>query len=165
MYKYLLRNGVLVGSLLALLAIIIAVIPIIGGLGDFDMLPDDTRVRAVAEEGDIFYTGIYVTYVLLGMAVLAVIFLGIWGIFKDMKSSMKGVIGFVLVLVFFGILYAMAGTDAVGSLKETVENPEFGITDTIFKLVSGSINGTIFLLVAAFLTIVAMEIWNFFKTA
>ena len=96
------------------------------------------------------------------------VILGIFGIFKDFKSSMKGVIGFVILIVFFGILYAMADTDVSGSaLEPTVNNPEYGIHESpnIFGLISGSITGTVILLGLAFIAIVLMEIWNFFKTA
>ena len=172
MYKYLSRNGVLAGSLLALLALIIAVIPILGGVDAFEALPDDPKIRSIAPEGDIFYTGIYVTFALLVLAVIAVIVLGIFGIFKDFKSSKNGVIGFAVILIFFGIFYATASTDVSGSFAEAISNPEFEVFDAdgklnvpVYKLISGTITGTVILLGIAFLSMFVMEIWNFFKTA
>lgn len=166
MYNYLIRNGVLVGFLLAVLAIIISVIPIFGGLDAFEAVPE--KQQPFSEEGGIFNMGITVTRLLLYLAVGLMVILGIFGIFKDFKSSMKGVIGFVILLVFFGILYAMASADVSGTaLEATVNNPEYGVHDSpdTFRLISGSITGTIILLGLAFAAIVIMEIWNFFKTA
>lgn len=166
MYNYLIRNGVLLGFLLALLAIIITVIPIFGGLDAFEAVPE--KQQALSEEGGIFGVGITVTRILLYLAVGLMVVLGIFGLFKDFKSAMKGVIGFVILIVFFGILYSMADTDVSGTaLEATVKNPEYGVHDSpgIFKLISGGITGTIILLGLAFVAIVLMEIWNFFKTA
>ena len=163
MYNFLSRNGVLIGFLLAVLAIIITVIPIMMGVDAFEAVPE--KEQPWSEEGNIFGVGINVTRALLYIAIGLMVLLGIFGIFKDFKSSMKGVIGFVVILIFFGILYAVTSTEVSGSLAETVANPEFGITDNIFKLVSGAINGTLLLLLIAFVAMILMEIWNFFKTA
>ena len=163
MYNFLIRKGVLMGFLLALLAIIITVIPISLGIDAFDAVPE--KQQAFSEEGSIFGVGITVARVLLFISILLMVVLGIVGIFKDLKSSMKGVIGFVVIVVFFGILYATASTDVSGELATIVANPEFGVTDNIFKLVSGGITGTVILLFVAFIAIVLMEVWSFFKTA
>lgn len=170
MYKFLIRNGVLVGFLLAVLAIIITVIPIISGLDAFSSVPE--KLQPNSEEGDIFGVGIGVTQGLLVIAIAAMVFLGIFGIFKDFKSSIKGVIGFVVLLIFFGILYATASTEVSGSLATTVGNPVYGVSDasgnmieSTYKLISGTITGTLLLLGLAIVSAIGMEIWNFFKTA
>ena len=162
MYKYLIRNGVLIGFLLALLAIIIAVIPIFSGLDAFESVPE--KQQALSEEGGIFGVGIKVTQVLLIISIGLMVILGIVGIFKDFKASIKGVIGFAVLAVFFGIMYSMASTEVSGgSLAAAVG--KFEISDSIYKLVGGTIKGTIILLGLAIASVVAMEIWNFFKTA
>lgn len=160
MYSTLIRKGPVVAFLLALILIVIAIIPIIGGLDAFNSVQE--KEQAFAPEGDIFYTSLYITAILFFVAILAAILLSIYNIIRNPKSSIKGLIAFGALIVLFFILYAMADTDASGSLQTTIET--FKITPGVSKLIGASIRLTLLLGLGSVILMVVLEIWNYFKT-
>lgn len=166
-YKFLSKNGVLIAFGVAVVAILITFIPILGGLEAYESLPDDVNVRAASEEGNIFSTGIMVSFILTVVAFGAAILLSIAGVFSNLKDSKKGLIAFLGLAVLFFIMYATASEEISPELAVTVNNPEYGVAGDmgIYKMISGGIAGTILLLIVSFVLMVAMEVWNFFKNA
>lgn len=160
MYSTLIRRGPVFAFLAALVLIVIAIIPILGGLDAMNMLPE--KDRAFAPEGDIFYTALYITAALFVIAVAAAILLSLFNIVKNPKGSIKGLIAFAAMVVLFFVFYAMADPDATGSLRQTMD--AFKITPSVSQLIGASIRLTLLLGVGSVILMVAMEIWNYFKT-
>ena len=166
-YKFLSKNGVLLGFLLAVVCIVVMFIPILSGLEAYEALPDDVNIRAASEEGGIFGLSISIARLLAIVAFGLAIVLSIVNVFKNFKANRKAIIAFVALAVLFLILYSTASTDVPEGLKATVENPEYGVAGNpeIYKMITGSITGTLILLAAAFALMVLMEVWNFFKNS
>ena len=160
MYSTLIRKGPVFAFLAALVLIIIAIIPIIGGMEALSSIPD--KEQAFAPEGDIFYTALYITAALFVIAVAAAILLSVYNIIRNPKESTRGLIAFGVLLVLFFVFYAMADADASGSLKQTMET--FKITPGVSKLIGASIRLTLLLGLGSVVLMVVLEIWNYFKT-
>lgn len=159
MYSFLIRRGPLVASLTALLLIIVGLIPIMSGSAALDALPE--QEQAFAPEGDIFYPVLYITVALLVLAVAAAILLSLFNVLKNPKASIRGLIGFAVLVVLFFIFWTMSDAEATGSLKATIE--QFNITPGVSKLIGASIRLTLFLGVASVVLMIVLEVWNFFK--
>jgi hypothetical protein len=154
-YKFLSKNGVTVGFAMAVTAILLTVLPILLGLSDLEPIPE--KERAFAPEGNIFYPGIYVAAVLLITAVALALGLSLINVAKHPKEAKKSLISFAVLAAMFGILYSMASTEIPENLLA------FDVSETIYKVVGAGISLTLLLGLGAVLSIVVMEVLNFFK--
>ena len=164
-YNFLSRNGVSIALGIAVVAILIMAIPIFSGLEAFDALPEDVNARAASKESGIFSAGLMVAIVLGCLAFALAILLSFFGIFKNFKAAKTGLISFAVLAVLFIVLYATTSTDISESMMATVNTYSTKGDMSLYKLISGGINGTIILTVGAFVLMIVMEIWNFFKNS
>ena len=166
-YKFLAKNGLTLAFVLGLIGILATLIPVFAGLEPFEALDDDPNVRSVAPESSIFYTGIYVTFILAAIAFGLALLLSIFGVFTNLKNSKTGLIAFGVLAVLFIALSAMASTDVTPSMTSLLNNPDYGVNGDmgIYKWISAGINGTLILIAIAFVSMILMEIWNFFKNS
>lgn len=164
-YKFLSRNGVSVALGMAVVALLIMALPIFMGIDAFNELPEDIKVRAASEEGNIFGAGLKVAIALGILAVALAILLSFFGMFKNFKEAKTGLISFAVLAVLFIILYSTTSIDISESMMETVNKYSTKGDMGLYKLISGGINGTLILTVGAFILVILMEIWNFFKNS
>ncbi len=166
-YKFLAKNGLNLAFGLAVIGILITLIPVFSGLGPFNELADEPNIRSVAEEGNIFKAGIYTAF---GLGVLAfglALVLSLVGVFSNLKASKMSLIAFAVLAILFFALYASTNTDLTPEMSLLLENPDYKMGDDLgkYKWISAGINGTLILMAIAFLSMIVMEFWNFFKNS
>ena len=164
MYKLLTKYGQTGALLLGIAVTAIFLITVMSGLSSsgYDM---GTDLNALDDEAKasigFFNPGLWLTIILAVIAVvLAFVVFGIWDLIKYPKSAIKFLIGFVVLLVIFFVLYASANPEVVGFEDKMMQND---ITDGISKFISAGIWTTIGLLTVAFLAMILSEIRNAFK--
>lgn len=158
-YKFLSKNGPTLAFGLFVVCVLISLIPIFSGLNEFSAIPVERQ--SYAEEGSIFLSGIYISVILLVLAVIIAIILSIFQVATNPKSSIKALISFGITAVAFFLLYAIADPIGTGSVALTVE--KFGISEGISKIIGGGIQLSVVMLIGSFIVTILMEIWNFFK--
>lgn len=159
MYKFLTKNGPMFAFLGAAVFILISVIPVFSGLSAFSAI--ETKQQAFAPEGDIFYPGLYITAILLGLAVVLAVLLGLFNVFSNPKAAIKGLISFGAIAVLFFIFYSMADSGGSASLMNTIQT--FAVSEPIVKIIDGGIFLTLIMTVGSAVLIAVMEVLNFFK--
>ncbi|HFA47919.1 MAG TPA: hypothetical protein ENJ95_02740 [Bacteroidetes bacterium] len=164
-YNFLSRNGVSVALGIAVIALLIMAVPIFMGIDAFNALPEDIKIRATSDEGNIFGAGLKVAIALGVIAILLAILLSFFGMFKNFKEARTGLISFALLAILFFALYSMTSTSISESMMETVNTYSTKGNMNVYKMISGGINGTLILTVVAFGLMIVMEIWNFFKNS
>lgn len=113
-------------------------------------------------ETDIFNFGIYAAIGLIVLAaVLVFIVFAVAGLVRDFRSSLKVVLGIVVILILFGIFYAVSSPDETGKLAALAG--EFDISDNISKFISAAIKTTGTLLGLALVIWLFSELRNALK--
>ncbi len=158
-YKFLAKYGPTLAFALFVVCVVIAMIPIIGGVSEFSNVPVERQ--SYAPEGGIFLAGIYISVALLIVAIIVAIVFSVFQVLSNPKASTKALISFGLVAVAFFLLYFMADAKGTGSLAKTIES--FNISEGISKLIGGGIQLSVFMLIGSFIVAIVMEIWNYFK--
>lgn len=95
---------------------------------------------------------IIVTYILLGLAALAVIVFAIFQLFANFKKAKAGLIGLgILVAVLFAS-YLMSSSEAYETVGPTAS-----------QWIGGGITATFILIIMAFLSAIVTEVSKFFR--
>ena len=164
MYKLLTKYGQTGALLVGVAVTAIFLITVMTGLSSagYDM---GTDLNALDDEAKaaigFFDAGLWLSIILAVIAiVLAFVIFGVWDLIKYPKQAIKFLIGFVVLLVIFFILYSSANPEVVGFEDKMMENK---ITPNISKFISAGIWTTIGLGSVAFLAMVLSEIRNAFK--
>ena len=100
------------------------------------------------------------------IAAAAMVIFGLAQVVTSFKSSMKGILGFVALLVVFFVSYSMTDTDISPYIQGAIDKFEQGgaeFTEGNLKFISGGISTTIVLVVVAAAAFVVSEITNLFK--
>lgn len=160
MYKFLVANGQRLAFGLGILITAIFLFSVIGGLDQFNELPDEDQATT-----SIFNAGISGAIILIVIAAVALIAFGLMQVLSDLKGSMKGIIGLVVLLVIFFIAYSTANGDAAAEIAPigTAIEKVGGIAPGNLKFIGGSIITAMVLVGTAFASFVLAEIINFFK--
>lgn len=139
MYDFLMKKGQMIAFLTGAVLVVIHLVLSMGGGYDFGL-----------------YAGI-------GLAVIAAVIMlvGVAKYFMENPRQIRVMLGFVVLFVILGALIMMASGDIPASLQNSAADK--GVTSGIFKYVNGSVNGTIMLLVVAFLGLVVSEVLSLFK--
>lgn len=139
MYDFLIKKGQMVAFLVGTAIVVIHLVLSMGGGYDFGL-----------------YAGI-------GLAVIAAVIMlvGVAKYFIENPRQIRVMLGFVVLFVVLGVLIMMASGDIPASLRNAAADK--GVTSGIYKYVNGSVNGTIILLVVAFLGLVVSEVLSLFK--
>jgi hypothetical protein len=101
--------------------------------------------------------GFYVFYALLFIAVAATIIFPIIHMLKEPKALLESAIGIGVLLVVFGVSYALSGSDV--NLKAAA----VGITETTSKLIGAGLIMFYITLVLSVLALIYSEISNAIK--
>lgn len=161
MYKFLAKNGQLAAFGLGLLIVIILLVSIFSN-------PDQLAGIEDANPADItmFDFGLRAPIALLVLSAVAILAFGVMQIASDIKGSLKGIIGFAVLLLIFAITYNTASGEATGSIVSAVEKVEANggvITEGNLKWVSSAVATGLIMSGIAVAAFVLSEIRNFFK--
>ncbi|MDN5212259.1 hypothetical protein QQ020_09370 [Fulvivirgaceae bacterium BMA12] len=102
--------------------------------------------------------GLYLTYILVGVAVLAVIVLPLINAFSNPKTLVTSGIGLAALLVIFLISWGLSSYDAVSA-----KAAEQGLTSGGVQRLGGVLTMMYLLLAAAIVGIVVTEVGKIFK--
>lgn len=156
MYSLLAKRGQLLAFLLGLFVVAIFIIPIISGIGEFNLLSTDDQKLT-----NIFNPGLVGAVVLIVVCALAALVGGLFGLIANPKGSLKLILGLVGLVVVFFILYSMSAAESTGPVGEVVD--KFGLSDGTSKFVSAGLKIAIILIITAFISFIVTELWNLIK--
>lgn len=162
MYQFLVKNGQSVAFGLGVLIVAIFLVSVIGGMENFTDAAKETQYQT-----GIFDLGISGAIALSILAAIAMVGFGLFHIATNFKGSMKGIIGFGILIAIFGIAYATADTSLTPTLEnaiskfETAQNSQ--ISEGTLKFMSGGITTMLALIGIAVAAFVISEVRNFFK--
>ncbi len=162
MYNFLTKNGQTVAFLLGVVIVVIFLLNIFGGLSTFETMPEEEQATT-----GIFNFGLTGAIALVVIAAIAMVLFGLFQVFTNLRGSLKGIVGFLILLgIFFGA-YTMASGDATpyieGAINKFEESGNGEITENNLKFISGGISTVGALLAIAVAAFVIAEIRNFFK--
>ena len=156
MYRFLTKNGTSLAFGIGLLAAIIFLVPVFGGMESYNALTDETR-----NTSNIFNAGLWVVIILIILCLFISIAFGVWQLISNPKGSMKSIIGLVVIGILFFILFSMAQPETTGRIAEVSE--EFEVTAGASKFISAGLWTLLALLAVAALSFVVSEVRNVFK--
>lgn len=164
MYKLLTKHGQTGALLVGIAVTAIFLITVLSGLSaaGYDMGTDlnDLDDETIAAIG-FFDVGLALTMILAVIAIVLAFFVfGIWDLIKYPKSAIKFLIGFVVLLIVFYVIYASANPEVVGFEDKMMENK---ITEGISKFISAGVWTAIGLCAIAFVGMLLSEVVNAFK--
>ncbi|RMF28916.1 MAG: hypothetical protein D6765_05215 [Bacteroidetes bacterium] len=159
MYNFLTKNGQILAFGVGVLITVLYYVIVSSGLEAFNSIPQPDQPKSA--EGDIFYFGLYATFLLLLVAAGLILVFGIYQMVTHPKAAVKGIIGIGILAAIFLISYSLADPAGTGSLKATME--EFNITPGVSKYISAALTTTGILAVLAVLSFAISEIRNFFR--
>ncbi len=157
MYNFLVRNGQLVAFLLGVIITVIFLVSVFTGIGQFNMLPEEEQNSTT-----IFDFGLKATIVLIIVTAFAMLAFGIFQVATNFKSSLKGIIGLVVLVVVFFVTYSAASDEATGAVAEAADKAG-GLTAGNLKFISGAITTALILIAVAAASFLLSEIRNLFK--
>ncbi|MFN7118612.1 MAG: hypothetical protein ACK4TA_17570 [Saprospiraceae bacterium] len=156
MYKFLSRNGQMIGFGLGALISILFLVSWLSGTESMMALPEEERYKT-----GIFDIGFFGTALLFILAVIALVGFGLMQTFGNLKSSMRGLIGVAILVGIFLISYATASAESTGMVADAAQ--KMNVSDDTVKLIGAGINSVIILSIVTFVALIASEIRNFFK--
>lgn len=161
MYKFLSKNGQTLAFLLGVVLVGIFLISVISGLDTWSPTSDNKY------DTGIFNFGITSARLLIIIAALGMLFFGLFHIATNFKGSIKGIIGFAILLAIFFIAYNSASGEPEPFIKGAVENFEgsqnVDLTAGNLKFIGGGISTVLILSTLAAAAFVLSEIRNLFK--
>ena len=155
MYKFLAKNGQLLGFGLGALIVAIFLASALSGIDQFSALAEDQRGTS-----NIFNFGLQAAIALVVIGAIAAILFGLFQMVSHPKGAIKGIIGIGLLIALFFVGQAVAGPDTQSILDTRAE---FNVTDGQSSLINGSIMGALLLAGLTVLAFVFSEVRNFFK--
>ena len=165
LYNFFLKRGQLFALLLGVITVAIVFGSAMGGMGTagFD---SSTDLNQVLKNGggngfDFFNAAIALPMILSAIAAALWAFFGLGRLVTNPKGSIIVLIGAVLLLGLFFVLYSSSSAETTGIVGRVSE--KFAVGPGVSKFISGGIKCTIILAVIAVLTTVILEIVNLFK--
>jgi hypothetical protein len=115
------------------------------------------------EEGSNWWidAGIYLSYFLLAIALIAAVVLPLVKSLGDPKSLLKSIIGIVLLLVVFDVCYALSSSSVPAQFTDPAKMTY--INSGSYQLVGGSIVMCYVLLIGTVVAVVYSEVVKMFK--
>lgn len=156
MYKFLSRNGQMIGFGLGALISVLFLISWLSGTSSMMALPEDERYKT-----GIFDVGFIGTIILLVLAVASLVIFGLLQTANNLKGSMKGLIGIAILVVVFLISYATASADATGIVADAAKKMD--VSNSTIRMIGAGLNTVVVLAIVTFVALIASEIRNFFK--
>jgi len=164
MYNFLTKHGTLAAFLLGIVIIVAFLGSAISGLGSagYDSGTNLMEMgRDKIQEMNFFNLGLQLTIFLLIAAVAITLVFMVVDVFKFPKQTVKGIIGFVALIVIFMILKSTATFETGGKWDKLYNT--FAITEGVSSFISAGIWTTLILMGGATLLVIGAEIRNFFK--
>jgi len=161
MYKFLTKNGQTLAFGLGVIITVIFLGMVLFNVGEFTALPEEEQ-----EYTTIFNFGLIGAIVLAFFAAFFMLIFGVWHVVADFKGSIKGILGFAVLLAVFLIAYSTASTDVSPYIQGAIENFEKGgaeFSGQNLKFISGGITTTLVLVAVAAVAFVISEVTNLFK--
>jgi hypothetical protein len=157
MYNILSRKGLLFAFLLGFVVVLLFYIPVLTGVQGFNALPDEQRNTT-----GIFDIGLTLTMVLIIVAALAIVAFSILSIVNNPKGSLRGLIGLGVILVIFGIGYAMTSDPSEGTrLAMIVEKFDIGMSS--HQIINGALFSGVGILILTAVAFVFGELSSLLK--
>lgn len=156
MYKFLAKNG---QALAFGLGVLVTVIFLAMALPNIGLIDEDNPQNV-----NIFNFGIYGTIILIVVAAALMIAFGFFQVASTFRTSWKGILGFVILLVVFFVAWTTANSE-VSQEVMAIRNAaaDQGVDGGDLKFIGGAITTLLVLIVAAVAAFVVSEIINFFK--
>jgi hypothetical protein len=161
MYKFLTKNGQTLAFGLGVVITVIFLATVLSNVGDFTAMEEEKQ-----QETNIFNFGLYGAIALAVIATIAMVIFGLYHVAADFKGSIKGILGFAVLLVVFFVAYSTASTEASPYIQGAIDNFEKGgaeFTGQNMKFISGGITTTLVLIAVAAVAFVFSEVTNLFK--
>ena len=161
MYNFLTKNGQVLAFGLGVLVTAIFLVSVFSGMESFNALGEEDKAST-----GIFNFGLSGAILLTIVAAAGMVLFGLYQVVSNLKGSMKGIIGFGLLVAVFLITYATATGEATPFIqgavdKFTANGAEF--TEGNMKMISGGITTAVALIALAAVSFVVSEVINFFK--
>ena len=158
MYNFLVKNGQGLAFGLGLLITVLFLVFVLSGMEEFSALPDEERAGT-----SIFDFGLRGALALTVVAAIAMVGFGLFHILSNFRSSVKGIIGVVVLVIVFVVAYSMAPTEPDHSAIAEAVDRAGGISDNQLKFIGGAITTAVVLVGLAAAAFVISELRNFFK--
>lgn len=161
MYKFLTKNGQTLAFGLGVLVTVIFLITVVSNMGEFSVMEKEQQAQT-----SIFDTGLYGAIIFTIIAAFAMLAFGIIQVASDFKGSIKGILGFAVLLIIFFVAYSTADTEPSAYIQGAINKFEQGgavFTDNNMRFISGGITTTLILIVVAAVAFIISEVSNFFK--
>lgn len=157
MYELLSKKGLLFAFLLGLAVVLLFYVPVFTGVNAFNALPEEEQTNT-----SIFDLGLWLTIILVVIAALAIIGFSIVSIAKDIKGSMRGLVGLGVILLIFIVGYALTGTPEEGTrLASVIERFQVSISDQ--QIINGALFSALGILILTAVVFVFGEISSLLK--
>jgi hypothetical protein len=173
MYNFLSKNGqtiaTVIGAIIVVVFIAIAMGSVPEGLGPDTFKENDVPLPTEAklaklEEIKSFDFGLYATYALLAFAVAAAVILSlIYFVTNFSLQTVKGMLPVLVLLVIFFIVYSSYNPDTSDVYQVLAARKKYDVGVSESQLVSGALTTSIVALGGAVVSLVVMEVLNFFK--
>lgn len=162
MYKFLTKNGQTLAFVLGVVISALFMIIVFAGVSEFQ-----DASKEVQYQTGIFDIGLGGAIALAIIAAIAMVGFGLMQIFTNLKGSMKGIIGFALLVVIFLASYSVASGEASSYIQGAIDKFEGAgngiITAGNLKYIGGGISTAVILILVAAAAFVISELRNFFK--
>jgi len=156
MYKFLSKNGQLLGFLFGV--VVVAIFLLVA-------IPNAPEVEGDYTTGA-FDAGLYMAMGLILLAAFLILAFGLVYTISNFRSSIKGIIGIAIIVVIFLIAYYTAGGEITaivqGAIDKVADNGG-EITARNLKFIDGALTTSLIILVLAGVITVVGEILNLFK--
>ncbi len=157
MYKFLTKNGQALAFGLGILVTVVFLVTASSNLTSFNSLPDEEKFTT-----SIFDVGLKGSIALAVTALILTIVFAIYQTATNLRASIFGILGLVVIVAVFFIAYSSASGEATGAMARAVDNYG-GMTANELKIVGGGITTAMVLAGLAVVSIVISEIINLFK--
>ncbi len=162
LYNYLVKDGDAIAvGVSALLFVVFGLGIYLGSSSGGYSLSDLTTMEDLSQV-NCFNPGLWTMIWMFFVATLLMLAGIVWDIFRNFKSGSKTVYGFLGVIVAFIVLYFTSSHDTGGRF-DSYWAKDFGITETLSKLISAGLYSLGLLTLLAFVLILVFEVRSFFK--
>ncbi|MBK8703698.1 MAG: hypothetical protein IPN33_08730 [Saprospiraceae bacterium] len=156
MYKYLSKNGQLIAFGTGAFLVILFVISWLSGYSELQAMPEEEQVKT-----GIFDIGLLGSFFLFLVAVVASAGFGLTQIASNFKSSIRGLLGVLALVVLFVVAYVTSTPDSHAIVAAAAD--KMNVSDSTQKLIGAGLTTMVVIAVTTLVAFVYGEIRNFFK--
>ena len=162
MYKLLTKNGQLFAFLLGIAGTAIVLGSIMFSSNKYMLEGEDAAKRSAEIAGTgILDAAMNVTVLLMFIAIAATLIFAVMHLATNFKSSLKWIVALAVLVGLFFVFKSTSTTEVSGTIVETMR--KFNISDSLGNSISGAIKITGVMLGFAIISMIVMEVINFFK--